>query len=51
MQHRQYHEIANSKDEIDRVLTYINSLSPHNLWRGYKVIKDLIEKYEQGLII
>lgn len=40
---REYNEIANSEDEIDKLLVYINNLSPHNLWQAYSVIKEKLK--------
>lgn len=39
----------NSKDDMDRLIWYISSLSPHNLWKAREIIRSALqEAYTKG---
>lgn len=40
---RTYEEIKNSKDELDRLIYWINQLSPHNLWKAKEAVNDKLK--------
>ncbi len=42
-----YHEWKNDEDVITRTVYFISYLSPHNLWKGYKAIQDLLKKRDE----